>query len=418
MEGLTLHVAPNCNQSRFAMNVLDLCNITFTLKVQTKKTMFMPEFKKLNPASLLPFLQTSESTGFSQGTAIARWAARKSDKLYGSNNTEKAEVDQWLETVRNTLSCQLDAVVAPVFGDLSNRASVVDKKDYKKSTKHLVKSLEFLDRFLKNREFLVGTGLTLADLCLVHELDTVVRLVMTPKMRNKLPNVCKYVLARVNSTECRGLLRPLVFADVKLKLVKYDLEKMAKEKKKAEEEAKKAKEEKKLVELNWDEPEKKKEPVFPPTKIEFNTWKLYVVNEKDKQKKMDYIWEHFEPEAWSFWKVDYDKLPSDNKILFEARNRAENFMSGCDSFRKHWYGVHCVLGEEGDYNIRGIWMWRGPDFYEPLKDHPAWEYNFYKKLDPSNPEDKEMITTWFTAGDQVNQIKLGGETLRHFIEFR
>ena len=133
---------------------------------------------------------------------------------------------------------------------------------------------------------------------------------------------------------------------------------------------------------------------------------------------MAYIFENFDPTAWSFWKVDYDRLPKDGKVFYETRNRATNFISSCESFRKYIYGCHCVVGDEGNYNIRGIWMWRGPEFLEALKDHPAWEYNFYNKLDPSKPEDKEMITKWFNAIDQVDKTKLSGETLRYYVEFK
>ena len=418
MQKLTLHITLGDAASRFAMNVLDLCEISYTLQPQTKKTLYQKPFKTINPSGQLPFLQTSEKTGFSQATAIARWAARKSNKLYGTTNEEKAEVDQWLETVSNLVVSQVVGILTPVFGDLNNKAGIVDKKDCKKMRKMFVKSLEGLDRYLKKKEFLVGKSLSVADLYLVHELDTVFRLVLKPKLRKKVKNVVKYLKKRVNSEECSSLLRPLEFSDEKLKLVKYDLKKMAEEKKKAEAEAKAAKAAEKEA-AKKAEALKKKATEFPKTKINLIPWKMYVVNEKDQEKKMKYIFENFEPEAWSFWKIDYDKLPTECKVDWETRNMVVNFLSRCDSFRKYTYGCLSVCGEPENYNIKGVWMWRGTEFLELLKDHPSWEYNKYTKLDPSKEEDKKVITEFFSATENdVDKVSIGGEVLRYYEEFK
>ena len=284
MEKPTLHVMPGSTTGRFAMNVLDLCGISYNTVLQSKKTLHQKAFKAMNPSAQLPFLQLTETSGFSQATAIARWAARQNSKLYGNTNEEKAQVDQWLETVSTLVSSQMSSVLLPVLGDLKCKAGVVDKKDVKKSRKRFVKSLSGLDKNLKKKDFLVGDSLTVADLALVHELDTVFRLVLSPKLRKKVKNVAKYLEKRVNSDEFSALLRPLKFSGDKLKLVKYDLKKMAAEKKEAEEKAKAEKKAKKEAEQKA-LAEKKKANEFPKTKINLISWKMYVVNEKDQEKK-------------------------------------------------------------------------------------------------------------------------------------
>lgn len=42
-----------------------------------------------------------------------------------------------------------------------------------------------------------------------------------------------------------------------------------------------------------------------------DTWKNTVVNIKDLKERFDWIKNNFEKDAYSFWKLDYDKLPSE-----------------------------------------------------------------------------------------------------------
>lgn len=59
---------------------------------------------------------------------------------------------------------------------------------------------------------------------------------------------------------------------------------------------------------------------FPDAKIKMDDWKKFVVNETDNEKKFNWIKENFEPEAYSFWKMDYDKLDSELKVFLVSKN--------------------------------------------------------------------------------------------------
>ena len=48
----------------------------------------------------------------------------------------------------------------------------------------------------------------------------------------------------------------------------------------------------------------------------------------------------------------------------------DGFMQRIDHFRKHTIARHCVLGEEPNLEIRGVWMWRGNEIAAEMKDHP------------------------------------------------
>lgn len=64
------------------------------------------------------------------------------------------------------------------------------------------------------------------------------------------------------------------------------------------------------------EEDKPKKVEFPKAKIFIDDWKKKVVNEKDLDKKWEWIRANHEPEAYSFWKLDYDKLPDELKSFF------------------------------------------------------------------------------------------------------
>jgi len=51
-----------------------------------------------------------------------------------------------------------------------------------------------------------------------------------------------------------------------------------------------------------------------------DTIKKTVLNEKDLVKRMTWLKENFEKEAYSFWKMDYDKLKDECEIDYITRN--------------------------------------------------------------------------------------------------
>lgn len=59
-------------------------------------------------------------------------------------------------------------------------------------------------------------------------------------------------------------------------------------------------------------------------------------------------------------------------------------MSSCDLFRKWVYAIHLLIGEPGNYNMKGLWMMRGTEKLSNLNLVDDMEYYFYKKLDPKN----------------------------------
>ena len=93
--------------------------------------------------------------------------------------------------------------------------------------------------------------------------------------------------------------------------------------------------------------------------------------------------------------MQYQKLPSEGKVLFKTNNSSSFFLQKLDPFRKYTFSVHGVYGVEGEYEVRGVWMWRGVDIPNEIKEHDNYPYMTIKKLDATNESDRNLITQYW-----------------------
>ena len=78
-----------------------------------------------------------------------------------------------------------------------------------------------------------------------------------------------------------------------------------------------------------------------------------------------------------------------------------------------------MVGKPGDYNITGVWYWKGVDKLPNLGDNPETEYYKIAKLDPSKEEDWKVISDYFTATEEdYGKRELSGQPLVFFKEYK
>jgi len=117
------------------------------------------------------------------------------------------------------------------------------------------------------------------------------------------------------------------------------------------------------------------------------------LNTPDKRAALDRFWEKFDPQGFSFYFMQYQNLPSEGKILFKTVNCSSFFLQKLDHFRKYTFSVYGVYGVEGDYVCRGVWMWRGLDVPQEVKEHDNFPYMDVKRLDPVT--DRALIESYW-----------------------
>ena len=126
------------------------------------------------------------------------------------------------------------------------------------------------------------------------------------------------------------------------------------------------KEVKKVVEKDEDgEPkqeEKKINPLdaLPASTFDLFNFKTFFVNHPDKGgAAIDEMKKIFDPAGYSIWSLKYDKFGTEGQVLYKTENLSKGFLQRFDQFRKHAFARHCVLGEEPNLEIEGVWLFRG-----------------------------------------------------------
>ena len=413
-----LHVLPGSTRSATCIIALNLAKVDYEIVCQSFSSIKEENYLKLHPFGKTPVLETPEGSIFESG-AIARWAARQSKTLYGQNEHENAQVDQWFDWVRTTLYRNTAAFSYSIYGVDAAFAAKHDDGSFKKALNEFICALKPCDSHLKGKQYLVGNSLTIADIALMTDLNVAYKFCFDKNHREQLPNLTAYFTHWANNQDF-ALVRGYKPIEHPLKIKHLGHEKKDQKDKKDEKKVKKdEKKEEKKVEKKVDKKnddvveEKKKEPELPATNFDMHSFKTFFVNEHDVEKKMAHLWEQFDEKAMSFWHLTYDKLPSECKKLFLTNNLMNGFVDRAAHMRKYLFGVHGVFGEEGNYNIRGLWMGRGTEELPLIQEHDQCAVYNYRKLDHHNAEDRQLITDYFTKREEEKDV-VEGEVLRTF----
>jgi elongation factor 1-gamma len=236
-------------------------------------------------------------------------------------------------------------------------------------------------------------------------------------MRKKvLPNTTKWFENIMNTPEAIKAYGKTVLCKVP---VKPSMEKIKNKEKEKEhqnksnksnekKETKKEKEGKKDEEKGEEKPTKKeKNPLdlLPPSKFNLEDFKRSFLNSKNKQEAIKKFWDDFDPEGYSLWWLEYQNLPEEGKVLFRTSNAKSFFLQKLDSFRRYCFAVHGVYGKEGDYKIRGVWMWRGKDIPNEIKENDYYDFLTIRSLDPKDKDDVELINDFWTKLNETDKVQ-------------
>ena len=412
-----LHVLPGSSRSLSTMLILNLAKIDYELVVQSFASLKDESYLKIHPFGKAPALECSEGSIFESG-AIVRWAARRSQGLYGANDQEITQVDQWYDWVRTTLYSKMAAFSYSIFGLDFEFLPKHDEASFKKAVAEFIELLKAVDKHLAGKSYLVGNQITIADVALLADISLAYKFVLDKAQTDSLPNLTKYFNELINKPEIAAVLRGYKPTNAPLKIKHAGKQQQGKQQQpKAQQQPKKKeekKEEKKPANKNDDiVEEKKKEPEFPATKLDMHSFKTFFVNEPDVDTKINRLFEEYDDQSLAFWHLEYDKLPSECKKLFLTNNLMNGFVDRAAHMRKYVFGVHGVFGEPDNYNIRGVWLGRGTEELPLYKEHDQHDVYKVRKLDPKVEADKKLITEYFSKKNEDTDV-IEGETLRTF----
>ena len=373
---------------------VELQNVDWDDK-ETRKTL-----EPKSPTGTFPYLETEEGV-LSESKAIEIYLAEKyKPELLGEGDLQKAQVRQWMDFASFELSDCAQKIVYPIFGWKPYCKESADEANMR-----LKEFMKALDQQVKGKRYAFGEELTLADIALFRHLKFFFQLVFPKGFREKVfPNVCDWFLRVLNTPETDKVYGKVILCNQPLK--PYICEK--KEEKKEEDKKKEdKKKETPKEEAPKEEKKKKQNPLdlLPPSRLELESFKRAFLNNKDKEDAMNKFWELYDPEGYSLWHLEYQNLPTECKVLFRTSNSKSMFLQKCDALRRYAFAAHGVYGVEDDYKIKGVWLFRGLEIPQEMKDNDLYEYITFTKLDHTKEADKKLVHDYWTKLNENDEVE-------------
>ncbi|CAD8078216.1 unnamed protein product [Paramecium sonneborni] len=407
------------------------------------------EHKARNPFAKVPVIQTTDGFLY-ESNAICRYLTRSKleSGLYGANAFQQSLVDQWIDWTVNELDPNFMTTFPQLWG------YVPTDEDSFKSAKNIINNkLKQLETHFKNSTFLVGNKLTIADIILIVRIAPFFTLLIDEKTRKSYPSLMKWFttvtelpqflknFGRVRLCKEAFPLPKQVLQqneqktkDEKSKEQKPKEEKPKEQKKKDEKPKEQKKKDEKLKEQKPkeaqkqqaqedDEPviEKKKNPLdlLPPSPFNIDDYKRTFFAEKDIAKNIEQLFSTVDTQGLSLWIITYNKSQNEGKQLILTNNLMKGFINQRldQNFRKYSFAIHGVYGDEPNLEIRGAWVWRGTEVPQEWKDHVAYDYHVFRRIDIQNEQDKKDFTEyWVNQEEDVS--KVADLTARSLMYFR
>ena len=164
----------------------------------------MPAFLAKSPMGKVPVLETAEGC-ICEADAILRFVGRmRADtNMFGASFFESGQVDQWIEFAKNELNMAVGMWIYPILGFIqSNKANTERAKE------DLKRGFAVLQAHLTANTYLVGNGVTLADIAVACSLLNAFKLVLDPAFLAPYKAVVRWFTTCVNQPEFLAVLGP------------------------------------------------------------------------------------------------------------------------------------------------------------------------------------------------------------------
>lgn len=339
------------------------------------------EYKAINMTMKFPMLETPEGN-LNETIAIIKYLAH-GHAVLGANAVEAAKVDQWMYwAMTSALPAQMPAIHA-IHG-----WGEINQKTYNESTTNTKAMAKTLNGVLTG-DWLVGNSCTAADIVCATYFMISRQTFLDGGFCKAMPKFAAWMDRVFALPAYRKVAGHVKFA---AKAVKPQIKA---EEKKVEAKPAAAPKPKKDVDEDGNPVEEKKiNPLdaLPETSFDLFNFKTFFVNCKDKKGEgIDEMLKIFDRKGWQFWYLQYEKYGTEGQVLYKTENLAKGFLQRFDSFRKYAFARHCVLGDEPNLEIWGVWLFRGLETPQEAIDHPQYEYYQKRKLDVDNAEDLNII---------------------------
>lgn len=94
-------------------------------------------------------------------------------------------------------------------------------------------------------------------------------------------------------------------------------------------------------------------------------------------------------------KVILHLISGEGIVGYLTSNLKNGHIRNIDHFRKYCFATHGIYGVEGNYEIDGVWMWRGTEIPMEWKEHQSYDYFTFTKMDPKNEADQKLAEEYW-----------------------
>jgi elongation factor 1-gamma len=371
-----------------------------------------PKIANVNPYGQIPILET-EHGPICETFAILRFAARKANKLYGNGHYEHALVDQWLSWCNTNVLANIPQFLYTTYGFPFPQLQA-NNQVYQKAKDGFIGVLAYLNSQLQGKKFLVGDSLTIADIGIIGYIYSSLAFCFGDKERQTIPNVIAWIENFATHASFKKWYGRTRWIPVAAKIPKLEFPKeQPKEQPKKEEKKKEEKPKKEEAADDEIAEPKIKEPVFPETQLNLMTFKTAFVNEKDLDAAMASFWEQFKPTEYTLYHLKYIKYPGECEIVYRTNNLLRGFLSKIEHIRKYLFGTHAIIGDEPSLEIEGVWLIRGTELFDLLKEIDSFDTYEWIKLDPTTEATKALVKEYWCSRAE-DESKWGGKVVRTF----
>ncbi|KAL3634704.1 hypothetical protein CASFOL_021758 [Castilleja foliolosa] len=262
----------------------------------------------------------------------------------------------------------------------------------------LKRALDALNTHLTTKTYLVGHDVTLADIVMTCNLSIGFKLIMTKSFTSEFPHVERYFWTLVNQPKIKKILGEVKQAEsIPPVASKKPAQPKEAAKPKKKEEPKKEEANPKVVAAEEEEAPKPKAKnpldLLPPSKMILDDWKRLYSNTKTNFRDVAIkgFWDMYDPEGYSLWFCDY-KYQDENNVSFVTLNKVSGFLQRMDLARKYAFGKMLIIGAEGPYKVKGLWLFRGTEIPQFIVDE-CYDMELYDwvKVDINDEAQKERV---------------------------
>ncbi|CAK9293473.1 unnamed protein product [Gordionus sp. m RMFG-2023] len=358
-----------------------------------------PEFLKRFPLGKVPAFLTTSGLPIFESNAIAHYVA--DEKLTPKLHYQHSLMIQWIQFAENEFLPHISSWLFPYLG-----ITLYNKQAEDLAIKETLKCLEVIENHLLYNTYLVGERITLADIVLSSYLVKPFKMILTPNYRNQFKNTLRWFNTLMQQTEFKKAIEPMVLCE-KAPVIpaiknqqKIDIPKQNISKEKPQKKQTKPKDEDEEDDDNIGLLEEKsaKDPFLDLPKGTFNLEEFKrVYSNNETSVSIPYFWENFDVENYSIWYCEYiydEELKKD----YMSCNLITGMYQRLDKMRKNAFASVVLSGQENNFVISGIWVWKGQDL--AFKLSPDWQIDYesykWKKLDARDESTKKLVNSYFS----------------------